>query len=196
MAFGRSAAAHLGAAGLQRLASKHRMQGPEELQRKLEEDADLGVDIDSEELLYACAAMEVDLSLANMTGRRLHEHHGHAHGHGRHSHGHHSHGHGHSHSHSRRSSGSATGMGLPRRMLRQEQQQEQLPPPPPLPSMPQQQPRVQQEGEELLPSLGMLPASQPDPTNFDTSASGVPLLHSRPAATRKIFLDFDGHTTR
>lgn len=41
------------------------------------------------------------------------------------------------------------------------------------------------------------PAQLADPviTSATLSASGVPLLHSRPAATRKIFLDFDGHTT-
>ena len=38
-------------------------------------------------------------------------------------------------------------------------------------------------------------AADPLPNNLPQSATGVPLVHSRPAATRKLYLDFDGHTT-
>jgi hypothetical protein len=37
--------------------------------------------------------------------------------------------------------------------------------------------------------------ADPLPNSLPQSATGVPLLHSRPTATRKIYLDFDGHTT-
>jgi hypothetical protein len=36
----------------------------------------------------------------------------------------------------------------------------------------------------------------PLPFELNLTETGVPILHSRPAATRKIYLDFDGHTTR
>ena len=38
-------------------------------------------------------------------------------------------------------------------------------------------------------------AADPLPSTLAQSSTGVPLLHSRPSATRKIYLDFDGHTT-
>jgi hypothetical protein len=38
-------------------------------------------------------------------------------------------------------------------------------------------------------------AADPLPATLAQSATGVPLLHSRPTATRKMYLDFDGHTT-
>ena len=37
--------------------------------------------------------------------------------------------------------------------------------------------------------------TDPLPGSLAQSTSGVPLLHSRASATRKIYLDFDGHTT-
>jgi hypothetical protein len=36
----------------------------------------------------------------------------------------------------------------------------------------------------------------PTPSALPVTSTGVPLLHSRPGAQRKIYLDFDGHTTR
>ena len=40
-------------------------------------------------------------------------------------------------------------------------------------------------------------ADAPDPvaSSLPQSATGVPLVHSRPSSTKKIYLDFDGHTT-
>ncbi len=84
-----------------------------------------------------------------------------------HSHGHsHSHEHGHSH-------------GLPRRL---------------------RLPAADSKLELSLPGRQLQqlwPAQLADPviTSANLSASGVPLLYSRRSATRKIFLDFDGHTT-
>jgi hypothetical protein len=37
--------------------------------------------------------------------------------------------------------------------------------------------------------------ADPQASNLNQSATGVPLVHSRTSAKRKIFLDFDGHTT-
>ena len=38
-------------------------------------------------------------------------------------------------------------------------------------------------------------AADPLPSDLNLTASGVPILHSRSSATRKIYLDFDGHVT-
>jgi hypothetical protein len=38
-------------------------------------------------------------------------------------------------------------------------------------------------------------AADPLPSSLQLTASGVPILHSRSSATRKIYLDFDGHVT-
>jgi hypothetical protein len=38
-------------------------------------------------------------------------------------------------------------------------------------------------------------AADPLPSSLQFTASGVPILHSRSSATRKIYLDFDGHVT-
>jgi hypothetical protein len=43
--------------------------------------------------------------------------------------------------------------------------------------------------------LELVQANLADPTSYPTTSMGLPLLHSRNDATRKIFLDFDGHTT-
>jgi hypothetical protein len=43
--------------------------------------------------------------------------------------------------------------------------------------------------------LELVQANLADPTSYPTTSMGLPLLHSRRDATRKIFLDFDGHTT-
>jgi hypothetical protein len=51
-------------------------------------------------------------------------------------------------------------------------------------------------GGRRLQQLVQADLSDPAPGSYNTSASGVLLLHSRPSATRKIYLDFDGHTTR
>jgi hypothetical protein len=37
--------------------------------------------------------------------------------------------------------------------------------------------------------------ADPPPSSLTLSATGVPLLHSRSSAAKKIYLDFDGHTT-
>jgi hypothetical protein len=42
--------------------------------------------------------------------------------------------------------------------------------------------------------LQLVQANLDDPTSYPANAAGLPLLHSRPGATRKIYLDFDGHT--
>jgi hypothetical protein len=42
--------------------------------------------------------------------------------------------------------------------------------------------------------LQLVQANLADPTRYPNNSMTLPLLHSRPTATRKIFLDFDGHT--
>ncbi len=43
--------------------------------------------------------------------------------------------------------------------------------------------------QDLAPAM-----PDPAPSSLPQAASGLPLLHSRPAASHKIFLDFDGHS--
>jgi hypothetical protein len=57
-------------------------------------------------------------------------------------------------------------------------------------------PQVGNAGGRRLQQLVQADLEDPLPSSYNLTASGVPLLHSRPAATRKIHLDFDGHTAR
>lgn len=50
-------------------------------------------------------------------------------------------------------------------------------------------------GRQLL-QLIQASLVDPTPSQLPVTTTGVPLLHSRPGAARKIYLDFDGHTTR
>ncbi len=98
------------------------------------------------------------------TRRLMSEEEQHGHGHG-HSHHHYGHGHGHGHGH-----------GLGNRRLQ---------------GLPQAEPL----GAHQRALLQLVQGNLDDPTTYPTNATtGLPLLHSRPTATRKIFLDFDGHT--
>jgi hypothetical protein len=57
-------------------------------------------------------------------------------------------------------------------------------------------PEFGSSGGRWLQQLVQADLGDPPPSSYNLTETGVPLLHSRPAATRKIFLDFDGHTTR
>jgi hypothetical protein len=58
-------------------------------------------------------------------------------------------------------------------------------------------PRVEGErGGRALLQLIQANLVDPAPGAVPVTTTGVPLLHSRPGAARKVYLDFDGHTTR
>ena len=151
---------------------------------------DFGYDALSGKLIYACNTLAADnITLdangnpvaaqggdGNAAARRLlgeeaqgsHAGHGHSH-----------HGHGHDHHHH----------GMGRRMLTSE-----------LPLLDPGHERRRAANQRALLQLdeqqALVTATMPDPTSYPTNAAGLPLLHSRESATRKIFLDFDGHTAR
>jgi hypothetical protein len=116
-----------------------------------------------------------------------HHHHGDGddeHGHD-HDHDHHSHGHEHGHEHDEHGhEGEEHGhQHHTRKLLLQGGE---LPAADPL----------EAPGRALLQqSAASLVMQDPALASLQLGPTGVPVLHSRPSATRKIFMDFDGHTT-
>ena len=137
------------------------------------EKGELGVHKDSQSLVYACKSLMVKEPkrrslLAAGDDHELHLGHGNNH-HSNHHGVHVGSGHRHLHGHSHH-------LQDARRAL----------------------PRAQDVGGPQRQLLQVIRSDWDDPlpSRLPASASGVPLLHSRPKATRKIFLDFDGHNTR
>jgi hypothetical protein len=63
-----------------------------------------------------------------------------------------------------------------------------------LPAADPRQP-LEQPGRGLQQAAANLVLQDPAMGSLTLGPSGVPILHSRPSATRKIYLDFDGHKT-
>lgn len=167
MRFGASAIARLGA-DISTAAKRYKLDTGGKLRSLMINDLDLAVDTISSNLVFACSGGLPDvLDDPIAAGRMLRaDMHGHHH---RHDHHEHEHQHGGSQSH---------GHSLPRRLHAALLEKHDV-------STAAAPHRALQQA---------LPATSPDPpqASLPLSAAGVPLLHSRPAATRKIFIAFGG----
>jgi hypothetical protein len=176
LAFGPDAATHLGS-NMANIAKQYKLKDDKALREIFDKDKELGVDKQSYKLIYSCGTLVApNTSDAYGGQRRLLSSGARGGGRGGHHHRHH-HAHGHQ--------GGSVGQLRARKVL------------PEALSDPLGVASAGGSGSSRrLQQLVRADLGDPSPSSFSTSASGVPLLHSRPAATRKIYLDFDGHTTR
>jgi hypothetical protein len=177
LAFGPDATTHLGGS-MATIARQYKLKDDKELRGIFDKDKELGVDKVSNKLVYSCGTLVAPNTSDVYSGqrRRLSSAAGdHGSHHRHHHHLHHAHGH----------KGSSSGQLRSRKVLPEALE----------PLHDAASAGGASSGRRLL-QLVRADLDDPLPSSYDTSASGVPLLHSRPAATRKIFLDFDGHTTR